>query len=145
MSDPNWGDELERDLTRFITSTALLVENAVDALQVLWLVECGVLPVMKKPLTKEQSQCLGHGNVMVWLDRKPESLDIVNDIFHPVPVTRVDIPFHRLSMTEGYGNFQSGEECVISISIMRNPLNHRCRASGFMKSERNFRSSAVII
>ena len=88
MSDPNWGDELERDLTRFITSTALLVENAVDALQVLWLVECGVLPVMKKPLTKEQSQCLGHGNVMVWLDRKPESLDIVNDLFQPVPVTR---------------------------------------------------------
>lgn len=80
MSDPIWGDELERDLTRFITSTALLVENAEDALRVLWLVECGVIPVMKKPLVREQSQCLGHGNVMVWLDRKPESLDIVSGL-----------------------------------------------------------------
>jgi hypothetical protein len=78
MSDPIWGGELERDLTRFITSTALLVENAVDALQVLWLVECGALPVMKRPLAKEQSRCLGHGNVMVWLDRKPASMDIVS-------------------------------------------------------------------
>lgn len=66
---------LECDLTPLITSTSLLVEDARDALKVLWLVECGLLPPLRRPLSRKQAEWLGHGNVMVWLDNQASSLD----------------------------------------------------------------------
>lgn len=77
MAETELDAALEYDLAPLITSTSLLIENAVEALEVLWLVECRLLRPLDKPLIKRKSTYLGHGHVLVWIDRRPNSRDIV--------------------------------------------------------------------
>lgn len=67
----------DNNYTPPITSFALSVEDAKDALEVLWLVQCGLLPLLHRPLTEEQGKSLGHGSVLVWIDKLPDSLSNV--------------------------------------------------------------------
>jgi hypothetical protein len=76
MASPQ-GKDFDGDLTPYITSTALLIDNAQDAIHVLWLVECGLLKAMPKTINKYKGVCLGHGCVLAWVDHKPNTKDIV--------------------------------------------------------------------
>lgn len=70
---------IERDLPSLITHTQLRVETAVDALATMFLVECGVLPLVATdgPLPPELGCHLGHGNILVFLDRSNRSTSLV--------------------------------------------------------------------
>lgn len=62
-----------------ITHPHLRVESATDALAVMFLVDCGVLPplVTDGPLPLDRARHLGHGNVLVFLDETRSSLLLV--------------------------------------------------------------------
>jgi hypothetical protein len=73
---------MECNLLASLTHTHLHIETAADALAVMFLVECGVLP----PATTdggihiELGRHLGHGNVLVFLDKSDRSTILVRHL-----------------------------------------------------------------
>lgn len=61
-------------LRELITSLALRIETAQDALDAFWLVHCGLLAPLSRHLAPEHVKQLGHGNVLVWIDAHASSL-----------------------------------------------------------------------
>lgn len=56
----------ERGLESLLTHFCLAVRNAEDAMRVMFLVDCGLLSTLPRPLTYEEATDLGHGAVIVW-------------------------------------------------------------------------------
>lgn len=51
-----------------LTHPSLMVRNADEAMQLFFLVECGLLHSRPRPLAPEEARSLGHGAVLVWQD-----------------------------------------------------------------------------
>lgn len=92
---------LSCDLIPIITATALRVEEIQDALQIFWLIECGLLSPLKRPLNRRQLQCLGHGNVVVWIDER-DIID-VRQLGHVVSSCS-NVNINRISSMGGHGS-----------------------------------------
>lgn len=59
---------LDRRLESLLTHFSLAVRDAADAMRVMFLVDCGLLSALPRPLTYEEATELGHGAVLVWKD-----------------------------------------------------------------------------
>lgn len=70
---------MEFDLMARLTHPHLRIGTAEDALAVMFLVECGVLPPAATDggIAPELGRRLGHGNALVFLDTKHRSTDLV--------------------------------------------------------------------
>lgn len=70
---------MEGDSFTNITHPQLRVEKAADALAVMFLVECGILPstTTDGPPPLELGCHLGHGNVLVFLDNCANTTSLV--------------------------------------------------------------------
>jgi len=70
---------MKSDLIASLTHANLRIETAADALAVMFLVECGVLPpaVTDGGISLELGCHLGHGNVLVFLDKNDRSTTLV--------------------------------------------------------------------
>lgn len=86
-------DTAPEDLSHVITSTSLSVTCAQEALDVLWLVECGKLDVLRKPLRADQGVLLGHGSVLVWIDDEAQVPEDVRPEFCSIQQTFSRLPF----------------------------------------------------
>lgn len=84
---------LDRGLENLLTHFSLAVRDAADAMRVMFLVDCGLLSALPRPLTYDEATELGHGAVLVWKDDN-DSRSVQN---HEVSWSYYTTPMSRMA------------------------------------------------